>query len=77
MSVMAELQSARQQQGLSLHDLARTTHVREIVLRALERGDPDLLSPLDDIKVYLRAYARQLGLDPKDVTTRYLAQLGA
>ncbi len=51
--------------------------MKEIVLRALERGDPDLLSPLEDLKVYVRAYARQLGLDPTDVTTRYLAQLGA
>jgi len=76
MSVSEELRGAREERGLSVRDLARITNVKGIIIRALERGEADILSPLEDIRVYLRAYARQVGLDPHDVTIRYLAQLG-
>src|SRR5688500_14300590 len=62
MSVSEELREAREQRGLSLSDLTRITRVKGIILRALERGDADLLSPVEDIGLYLRAYAREVGL---------------
>lgn len=65
------LRQARQQRGLSLHDAARVTKLSISVLRAIERNDFASLPGGIYRKGYLRALAREVGLDPEQIAADY------
>jgi cytoskeleton protein RodZ len=74
MDVGAALREARERRGISLEALARTTKIGVATLRALERNQVDHLPGGIFLRGFLRAYARQVELDPEDTVRRYLAQ---
>jgi cytoskeleton protein RodZ len=74
MDVGATLQSARGHRGLSLDELAHRTKISVRVLRAIEDNAFDRVPQGIFTRGYLRAYAREVGLDPTAVVEQYLAQ---
>jgi cytoskeleton protein RodZ len=57
------LRLAREQRGVSLQQLAITTKISARVLEALERNDPSKLPGGIFSRAFVRAYAREVGLD--------------
>ncbi|SFR38283.1 cytoskeleton protein RodZ [Marinobacter gudaonensis] len=58
-----QLQKAREQAGLSVSDIARAQHLRPSVIQAIEAGDHSKIDSELFLKGYVRAYAKQVGLD--------------
>jgi transcriptional regulator with XRE-family HTH domain len=75
MTVGAELVQARQRLGLSPEDLSSRTKISVERLVAIEQMDGEHLPTFLYLKGFLRAYAIEVGLDPDDVTSRYLAEI--
>jgi cytoskeleton protein RodZ len=67
----SSLRSAREQRKLDLADVARTTHIRERYLQALEDERFDALPGEAYVKGFLRTYADQLGLDGQQFVEEY------
>ena len=65
------LRAAREQQGLSLDDVAARTRVRPALLRALEEGRYDALPGPVYTRGFLKLYARAVGLDPAAVVAAW------
>jgi transcriptional regulator with XRE-family HTH domain len=74
MDVGAALRDAREQRRLSVDQLSRTTKISVATLRAIEKNEIDTLPGGIFIRGFLRAYAREVGLDVEDTVQRYLAQ---
>ncbi len=74
MDVGAELRQARERRALSLHDLSRRTKISLPALRAIENNEIDRLPGGIFTRGFLKAYAREVGLDPADISQRYAAQ---
>ncbi len=70
------LQRAREAKGLSIDDLVRTTKISRSVLLALEADDTTHLPAPVYTKGFLKAYAREVGLDPDRTAAEYLAAFG-
>ena len=68
------VQQARTQRGLSLRDAARRTKLPVRVFEAIERNDFDSLPAGLYRKAHLRTVARELGLDPDELSAAYEAQ---
>lgn len=68
------LRTARERHGLSLAQLAERTKISLRVLNALERNALDALPPPIFVRGFLRAYAREVGLDPETTVHAYMAQ---
>jgi cytoskeletal protein RodZ len=64
------LKQAREQKGKTLSDIARVTQIKFAFLEALERGDFTYL-PQPYIRLHLRTYAEQVGIDPDEILRRY------
>src|SRR5262245_33750654 len=75
MDLGATLQRARQANRLTLEQLARTTKISVSNLRALEANDFDKLPASIYTRGFLRAYAREVGLDPEETVEQYLQQV--
>jgi cytoskeletal protein RodZ len=73
-SVGAELRQARERAQLSLPDLSARTKIRASLLAAMEREEFDRLPGGLLTRGFLRAYAREVGLDPEAVVRRYVAE---
>jgi len=58
------LRQAREHRGVSLQDLAESTKISARVLESLERNDPSKLPGGIFSRAFVRAYAREVGLDP-------------
>lgn len=69
------LREARERKGVTLDHLANTTKIRPAYLTALEAGAKDKLPPPFFTRGFLKAYAKEVGLDPDQTVDRYLAQL--
>ncbi|MEW6682790.1 MAG: RodZ domain-containing protein [Nitrospirota bacterium] len=65
------LRAERSKRGMSLEEVSARTRIRLQTLEALERDDYPLLPAEVTVKGFLRAYARCLGLDEREVSTRY------
>ena len=65
----ARLRQQREVRGRSLRQIADTTKLGVRTLEALERGDLSRLPPAIFRRAVVRAYAREIGLDP-EVTVR-------
>lgn len=76
MNVGATLRGRREQLKLSLDQLSRTTKISIATLRAIEDNEIERLPGGIFTRGFLRAYAREVGLDPDGTVTRYLAQFG-
>jgi cytoskeleton protein RodZ len=66
------LREAREILGLTLEEVERATHIREIRLEALENGDFESLPSRVQVQGFLRNYADFLGLDPEYIISLYL-----
>jgi cytoskeletal protein RodZ len=73
MDVGQELRQARLTRGLTLGQVSAATRVTYERLEAIERNKV-LGMPLVYVRGYIREFAREVGLDPDDVTERYIAQ---
>lgn len=77
MDVGSELRTAREQRGLSLHDISDRTKISMAVLGALETNNLERLPAGVFTRGFLKAYAREVGLDPIDIVEGYAAQFPA
>jgi cytoskeleton protein RodZ len=73
MDIGLELQEARKRRGLSIEQLAALTKIRHTHLRALESNDFDHLPGTVYTRGFVKAYAREVGLDPGVIVARYAA----
>ncbi len=60
----SELRHARERLGLSLRDISDRTKIRTSILGSIERNEIDRLPPPIFTRAFVRAYAREVGLDP-------------
>ena len=74
MDVGTTLRQAREQRALSVEDLARITKITTANLTAVEQNRRDDLPGDVYVRGFVRAYAREVGLDPDDTARRYLDQ---
>ena len=74
MDVGTELRTARERRGMSLAVLAASTKISVATLQAMERGDFARLPGGLFTRGFLRAYAREVGLDPEETVRHYLAE---
>lgn len=65
------LKHQRESRKISLREVAKSTRVREYILRAIEEDRHELLPPATYVKGFLSAYAKYLRLDENDVLLRY------
>lgn len=68
------LQHARKRAGLSVADLSARTKIRATQLEAIEREDFARLPPGLLTRGFLRAYAREVDLDPDSVVRQFQAE---
>lgn len=68
------LRLARERAGLSIDDMAARTKIQLSLLEAMERNDFSRLPGGLFVRGFLRAYAREAGLDPEAVVADYLDQ---
>jgi cytoskeletal protein RodZ len=70
-----KLRKQREQRGIALETISNTTKISPRMLRALEEEQFDQLPGGVFNKGFVRAYARQIGLDEEETVTDYLAAL--
>lgn len=70
----AVLRGARERRGVSLDQLAHVTKIRASILRDIERNQRGALPTTIFLRGFVRAYAREVGLDPDATAHRYLEQ---
>lgn len=74
MDVGGALRDAREQRGLSLDQLARATKIRVATLQAIETNRREKLPEAIFLRGFVRAYAREVGLNPEETVRQYLGQ---
>ncbi len=65
-----ELRESRLARGLSMEDISNVTKINPQYLHAIETGEYDLL-PEPYIILFIKAYAKEIGIDPDDAARRY------
>ncbi|AKO52379.1 cytoskeleton protein rodZ [Marinobacter psychrophilus] len=58
-----QLKKAREAKGLSVVEVAEAQYLRPAIIQAIENGKYELIDTELFLKGYIRAYARQIGLD--------------
>jgi cytoskeletal protein RodZ len=71
-----ELVEARQRAGLSVEDLAHRTKISVPTLLMIERNQMKSLPGGIYTRGLLRAYAREVGIDPEDLVNRFRSAMG-
>jgi cytoskeletal protein RodZ len=71
----AMLRAAREARGLSIDDITRSTKISGHALVALEEKDLDKLPAMIFSRGFLKAYAREVGLDPETTAEQYFGDL--
>ena len=74
MTIGEQLRASREAKGLSLDALAHTTRVQPRYLAAIERNDVAAVPPRPFGRGFVRAYAKEIGLDPDRTAHDYFAQ---
>lgn len=69
----ANLRDIREAMGASLDQIAEMTKIKKSYLEAIELEKADSFPAPVFMKGFLKAYARALGLNPNEVTEKYLA----
>jgi cytoskeletal protein RodZ len=77
MAIGAQLRQAREGRNMSIEVLARATRVQPRLLEAIERDAVSLLPPRPYNRGLVRAYAREIGLDPERTVREYFADVDA
>ncbi len=62
-SAGSQLRRGREQRALTVSDVANAQHLRPAVIQAIENGDYQQIDSELFLKGYVRAYAKQVGLD--------------
>jgi cytoskeletal protein RodZ len=75
-TVAEQLRHAREQQNLSIYQVAEITKIKTEHIRALEAGQYDVFSAPVYIRGFVRTYARSLRLDDKQIVADLEAELG-
>lgn len=70
----SHLKNIRTARGASLDEIAHVTKVKKSYLEAIEREDTKSFPAPIFMKGFLKAYAKALGLDPEEISERYLAR---
>ena len=65
-----ELRESRLARGLSIEDISSVTKINPQYLHAIETGEYDLL-PDPYIVLFIKAYAKEIGIDAEDTARRY------
>ena len=68
------LRQEREKKGVSLDSVVQVTRITRENLEALERDDFQAISAPVFVRGFLRSYANYLGLDPKELVSRYDSQ---
>ena len=71
MDVGTHLRTARERRGLTIADVAARTKISPRMLRAMEDEDIAALPPPIFVRGFVRAYARELGLEPEPLVAAY------
>jgi cytoskeleton protein RodZ len=71
------LRRNREAHALTIEDLARTTKISKTILAALESSDMARLPADIYTRGFVKAYAREVGLDPDVTAEEYLAEIHA
>lgn len=74
MDVGTTLRIARERRGLTVAQLASTTKIPATVLQAIEDNAFDKVPRGIFVRGFIRAYAREVGLDPEDLIAQFLAE---
>ena len=74
MNIGAALTAARNTQGKSLREIANTTNIAPRILEALDRDDVSLLPGGIFGRGFVRAYAREVGIDPEPLVAELVAR---
>ena len=69
-----ELQRARKSANVTLESIAERTKIRRQFLEAIEANDFDRLPDGVVRRGHLRAFAREVGLNPERIVSRYLRE---
>jgi cytoskeletal protein RodZ len=69
-----QLRNSREAKRLTLDALSKTTRVQSRVLAAIEQNDASALPPRPFGRGFVRAYAREVGLDPDQTVRDYFNQ---
>jgi len=67
----AYLRNLRESQGKTLDEISESTKVASANLDFLERDRYDLLPPKVFVKGFIRAYAQEMGVDPKEIIQKF------
>jgi cytoskeletal protein RodZ len=70
-STFQDFKAAREARGLSLQDIFKATRVSLINLTAVESGDFNRLPPPVYARNFIRKYAREVGIDEKQILNHY------
>ena len=73
----AQLRSTREAHGLTLETMAHRTRVQPRILTAIEENDIRSIPPKPFGRGFVRAYAREVGLDPERAVHDYFGQFPA
>jgi len=71
MSVGSRLKKAREKLGLSIDDIKNKSKIKKNYLLALENDNFEKLPGEVYTKVYIRGYAKIVGIEPQDILTEY------
>lgn len=74
-SLGQELKRAREERGISLHDVAGKTHIGVRFLQAIESDSYDILPGGVFNRAFVRKFAQQVGLDEEQALKLYEEQL--
>jgi cytoskeletal protein RodZ len=74
MDVGAQLKSARERRGKSVRDVANATKISVATLEALEQNDFSRLPGGIFARAFVRACAREVGLDPEPIVAEFIAR---
>ena len=69
------LRSARQRKGLTIADVSRATKIKESQLERLEAAQMDALPAEVFVVGFIKAFAREVGVDCDEAIKRYRAAL--
>lgn len=71
MSIGKKLKEAREKKGLSLKDIQEKTKIRVKYLKAIEDEEFEIIPGKVYVKVFIKGYAEQVGLDGSELVNEY------
>ncbi|MFG6148846.1 helix-turn-helix domain-containing protein [Halobacillus sp. B23F22_1] len=75
MEIGSRLKEAREEKGLTLEEVQRTTKIQKRYLQAIEKNEFDVLPGKFYTRAFIREYASAVGLDPEQVMEEHKSEL--